>query len=130
MVAVNQPLNDSMAAHVADIEAQLHALDEAFASGESAIIEQQVALLQRSLADSLVSFRKAEHAGIDPISPELRARLTLAQSRVQAQQVAVHRAVASIDRTLGVLFPGEQGVSPSYGNMSQTPVAKALKAYR
>lgn len=122
-------MNDSMTAHVADIESRLHALDEAFASGDSAAIEAQVQHLQRSLAESLVAFRQAERAGLDPLPPELRARLKLAQSRVQAQQVAVHRATSSIDRTLDVLLPREQAVA-TYGDLAQSPAAKALKAYR
>ncbi|MFT3856282.1 MAG: hypothetical protein QM742_01795 [Aquabacterium sp.] len=123
-------LNDSMSAHVADIESHLHALEQAFASGDSVSIEAQVQQLQRSLADSLVAFRQAEHAGIDPLSPELRSRLKLAQARVQAQQVAVHRAAASIDRTLGVLLPRDQEAAPTYGGLAHSPAAKAIKAYR
>jgi hypothetical protein len=121
-----------MTVHVADIEAHLHVLETAFASGDSQAIELQSQQLQRSLANSLVAFRKAEQAGIDPISAELRARLKLAQSRIQAQQVAVHRASASIDRTLAVLFPQHED-SPAAGAVAQGPasVAKALKnAYR
>lgn len=121
-----------MAAHVADIEAHLHVLETAFATGDSQAIEQQCQRLQRSLAESLVAFRKAEQAGIDPLSADLRARLQLAQTRVQAQQVAVHRASASIDRTLGVLFP-QQDAAPVSTGTTQGPasVAKALKnAYR
>lgn len=126
------PLNDSMSAHVADIELHLHALDEAFASGEGTAIEQCVQHLQRSLADSLVAFRKAGHAGVDPLSAELRSRLKLAQARLQAQQLAVHRAATSIDRTLGVLLPRDaQDAGPTYGTLAQSPAAKALKnAYR
>lgn len=130
IASVTDPTNDSMTAHIADIESRLHALEQAFASGDSAAIEQQVLPLQRSLADSLVAFRKAEHAGVDPLSPELRARLKLAQSRVQAHQVAVHRAASSIDRTLGVLFGRDDQPAPTYGDLAQTPAAKAIKAYR
>lgn len=128
--SVDASLNDAMATQVAGIESCLRALDEAFASGDGATIEQQVQGLQRCLADSLVVFRRAEHAGLTPLSSELRARLTLAQSRVQAQQVAVHRAAASIDRTLGVLLPRDQTAAPTYGDLAQTPAAKAIKAYR
>jgi len=122
-----------MAAHVADIEAHLHVLETAFASGDSQAIEQQCQRLQRSLADSLVAFRKAEQAGLVPLSDDLRARLKLAQSRVQAQQLAVHRGAASIDRTLDVLFPQQAeaaaGVTP--GAQGPASVTQALKnAYR
>jgi hypothetical protein len=121
-----------MAAHVADIEAHLHVLETAFASGDSQVIEQQCQALQRSLADSLVAFRKAEQSGVDPLSADLRARLQLAQTRVQAQQVAVHRASTSIDRTLSVLFPQQEEASVGVtGTQGPPSVAKALKnAYR
>jgi hypothetical protein len=117
-----------MAAHVADIEAHLHVLESAFASDDSAAIERQCLSLQRSLAASLVAFRRAEHEGVDPLSPELRARLKLAQARIQAHQLAVHRAASSIDRTLGVLF-GRDDLSTS-SQPAQSVAAKVLNAYR
>lgn len=119
---------DLMAARVAEIEQCLHGLDEAFVSSDMQRIEHQCQALQRSLADSLVVFRQAEHAGLVPLSLDLIQRLKLAQARVVAQSAAVHRAQASIDRTLDVLFPGE---APStYGKLGQSPAAKALSAYR
>lgn len=117
-----------MSAHVADIEAHLAELDAVFASGDVPAMAQQCLQLQRSLADSLVAFRQAEHAGLSPLSPDLRSRLTLAQARVMAQQGAVHRAHATIDRTLGVLLPREE--TSTYGSLAQSPAAKALGAYR
>lgn len=121
-------VNASMLAHVADIEARLADLDAVFASGDVPAMEQQCLQLQRSLADSLVAFRRAEQAGMSPLSTGLRARLKLAQARVLAQQGAVHRAHTTIDRTLGVLFARED--SSTYGNLGQSPAAKALSAYR
>lgn len=123
-----EEVSAEMAAHVADIEQRLSELDKAFASGDSELIAQQSLHLQRGLAESLVAFRKAEQAGLKPLTDELRSRLKLAQTRVLAQQAAVNRANASIDRTLGVLFPREE--SSTYGNLAQTPVSKALNAYR
>lgn len=117
-----------MAAHVAVIEQRLSDLDKAFAAGDSEQIAQQSLQLQRGLAESLVAFRKAEQAGLTPLTDELRSRLKLAQTRVLAQQAAVNRANASIDRTLGVLFPREE--SSTYGNLAPNPAAKALNAYR
>lgn len=119
---------EPMSAHLADIEGRLAELEAAFASGDSQEIEQQSLQLQRSLADSLAAFRKAEQSGIGSLPTDLVNRLKLAQARIQAQQVAVHRAVGSIDRTLNVLFSGED--TGTYGNLGHTPVAKALKAYR
>ena len=118
----------SMSAHVADVEDHLSALEAAFASGDAQAIEQQSLHLQRSLADSLAAFRQAEHNGVHPLPADLLQRLKLAQARIQAQQVAVHRASASIDRTLGVLFPREE--NSTYGDLGQSPITKALKAYR
>lgn len=118
-----------MSARVADIERCLSALEVAFASGEGPLIDQQCQMLQRSLAESLAVFRQAEQAGIKPLRAEVLARLKLAQARVQAQQVAVHRAHASIDRTLSVLLP-RQEQHATYGSLSHSPAAKALNAYR
>ena len=118
----------SLSAHVVDIESQLAALEAAFASGDAHAIEQKSLQLQHSLADSLSSFRGVEHKGAHPLPTELLHRLKLAQTRIQAHQVSVHRALASIERTLGVLFPREE--SSTYGDLGQSPISKALKAYR
>jgi hypothetical protein len=118
----------SMSAHVADLERCLLALDAAFASGNGDQIDLHCQQLQRSLADSLVAFRHAEHAGLRALSPELQGRLMLAQARVLAQQAAVHRARGSIERTLGVLLQREE--SATYSGLAQSPAAKALNAYR
>jgi len=119
---------EPMSAHLADIEHHLGLLDAAFISGDAHAIEQQSLQLQRSLADSLVAFRQAEHRGTRSLPGELLQRLKLAQARIQAQQVAVHRATASIDRTLNVLFPREE--NSTYGALGQSPIVKALNAYR
>ncbi len=118
----------SMSAHVAEIEGQLVVLEAAFASGDGLTIEQQCLQLQRSLADSLVAFRKAEQQGIDPLSADLRQRLKLAQARIHAQQLAVSRANTSIDRTMRVLFPTED--SSTYGALGHGSSNKVAKAYR
>ncbi|MBI5924411.1 MAG: hypothetical protein HY836_02320 [Aquabacterium sp.] len=123
-----EDVSAEMGAHVAGIEARLSELDKAFATGDGDAIAQQSQQLQRTLAESLVAFRKAEQAGLQPLDGELRSRLKLAQARLLAQQAAVHRANASIDRTLKVLFPTEE--SSTYGNLGQSPIAKALNAYR
>lgn len=123
-----EQVSAEMAVHVADIEQRLSELDKAFASGDSEQIALHALHLQRGLAESLVAFRKAEQAGLKPLTDDLRSRLKLAQTRVLAQQAAVNRANAAIDRTLSVLFPREE--SSTYGNLAQTPVSKALNAYR
>lgn len=121
-------LMDWVSARVADVEDHLTSLEAAFASGDAHAIEQQSLALQRSLADSLAAFRKAEDSGVHPLQADLFRRLKLAQARIQAQQVAVHRATASIDRTLNILFPREE--NSTYGSLGQSPIAKALNAYR
>jgi hypothetical protein len=122
-----------MAAQVAAIEQQLSALDKAFATGDGDIIAQQSQALHRNLAESIVVFRRAEQAGLAPLSDALRSRLKLAQTRIQAQQAAVHRAQASIDRTLDVLLVQEDSGAGTYGKLGpgQVPTAQALRnAYR
>jgi hypothetical protein len=121
-------VSEQMGAHVAAIEARLSELDKAFALGDAETIAQQSQELQRDLTQSLVAFRQAEHAGLPPLSDALRSCLKLAQTRLLAQQAAVHRANASIDRTLKVLFPSEE--SSTYGSLGPSPIAKALNAYR
>lgn len=117
-----------MSAHVAGIEACLSELDAAFASGDPQWVERQCQQLQSSLADSVVVFRRAVQAGQHPLSDDLKLRLTWAQARVLAQQGAVHRAHACVDRTLGALLPREG--SATYGNLGLSPAAKAVNAYR
>jgi len=127
-VSTGKDVSAEMAARVADIEQRLSELDKAFASGDGEQIAYQSLHLQRGLAESLVAFRKAEQAGLVSLTNDLRLRLKLAQTRVLAQQAAVNRAHASIDRTLNVLFTREE--SSTYGNLAQTPASKALNAYR
>ena len=128
IIATAEDVKAAMSAHVADIEVRLAELDAAFASGDAPTMTQQCLQLQRSLAESLVAFRQAEQVGLSPLTASLRSRLTLAQARVLAQQGAVHRAHASIDRTLSVLLPREE--CSTYGNLGASPAAKALSAYR
>ena len=117
-----------MSAHVASIERCLAALDAALAAGQGEQIDQQCQLLQASLAHSLAAFTHARHLGLTPLTPDLTARLQLAQARATAQQTAVHVARGSIERTLSVLLPREE--SATYSALSATPAAKALNAYR
>lgn len=126
---VSAEMAAQMAVHVAAIEQRLSELDKAFASGDGDVIARQAQQLQMSLAESLVSFRKAGQAGLNPLTEALRSRLKLAQSRVLAQQAAVHRANAAFERTLNVLLPREDNNSATYGKLGQSPVAKALNAY-
>ncbi|MDE2592709.1 MAG: hypothetical protein KGL57_00615 [Burkholderiales bacterium] len=117
-----------LSAHVSDIEQCLSALDAALVSGESAAIEEVGQRLQRSLADSLAAFRHATHEGKTPLSPELKQRLMLAQSRITAQQALVHRSGAAIERTLNILLPREE--SPTYGAPGQGPAGRVANAYK
>lgn len=117
-----------LSAHVADIEQCLSALDAALVAGDTHAIEQVGQQLQRSLADSLAAFRHATHEGKVALSPELRQRLVLAQSRITAQQALVHRSGAAIERTLNILLPREE--APTYGALGQGPANRAANAYR
>lgn len=120
-------LSEQLNAGLARMELGLDELDAALASGEADRIEAQGQALQRALSDGLGLFQQA---GSQAMTPDLRQRLQLAQARVQAQQSAVHRVLASTGRTLGVLFPPSE--SDTYdGALGQNPAARALgKAYR
>lgn len=117
-----------LSAHVSDIEQCLSALDAALVAADTVAIEKVGQQLQRSLADSLAAFRHATHEGKVPISPELRQRLVLAQTRITAQQALVHRSGAAIERTLNILLPKED--SPTYGAPGLSPAGRMANAYR
>lgn len=118
-----------LSTRVADIEACLSDLDLALASGDAPRIEAQSGRLQRTLADALDAFRQAMQSGREPLTPALRRRLSQAQTRTQALQGGVHQASASVDRTLGMLFPQDE--QATYGALGHSPAARALnKAYR
>lgn len=118
--------------HVGDIEACLHDLDEALRTHDAPGMEKASQALHQTLAAAMAAFRHAQHLGNEPISGELRQRLTLAQTRVSALQSAVHRASTSLQRTLGVLLPQKaQAEGEAYASLGQRrPVLSALgKAY-
>jgi hypothetical protein len=91
-------------AHVQAIETRLDALETALRGSDTRAMDDACGALQRELAEAMAAFHHATSVGIKPLSPELLQRLILAQARVTALQPVVHRAVASIDRTLGVLL--------------------------
>jgi hypothetical protein len=91
-------------AHVQAIETRLDALETALQGSDTRAMDEACGALQRELAEAMAAFHHATSMGIKPLSPELLRRLILAQARVTALQPVVHRAVASIDRTLGVLL--------------------------
>jgi CHASE3 domain sensor protein len=131
MAAVSLP-DDAQAlisVRVAGIEASLTLMDEAFASGEPQQVDAASAALQRSLAEALEAFQQMGNRQQDALTPALRTRLQHAQAHAQAQQLAVHRASGYVQRTLGVLFPGD--IAPAtYGVLGHNPTARALAAYR
>ena len=106
MAHVVLPEHD-LAPQVAAIERHLLAPDAALGAQDRAGMEACSAELHRTLADALAVFRHAVQAGVQPLSPELRQKLLLAQARVTGQQSSVHRAASSIERTLGLLLPPE-----------------------
>jgi hypothetical protein len=93
--------------HVQGIEAHLIDLDAHLRTQNLLAIEEASASLHKALADALVAFRHAQQQGQVPLSAELRGRLMLAQARVTGLQQSVHRASASLQRTLGVLLVQE-----------------------
>lgn len=118
----------AVSAHLADIEACLAELDAALASGDTQRIDVHAQQLQGSLSQSLPVMR-ALGGEPETLPPELQQRLHLMRARCQQQQLAVHRATSSFERTLGVLFPGGSAVFGG-GQAGQTAAARALSAYR
>lgn len=108
---------DPWSSHAEALEGRLQALDEALRAQDPAGLESASQALHKCLADALVAFHQAKKAGAQPLSPAMRQKLMLAQTRVTGLQATVHRAGASMSRTLNVLFPEEsgQGVGATYG---------------
>lgn len=115
--------------HVQDIEDHLQKLDEALRGDQPLAIDAASQSLHKALADAVVAVRHARQAGRRDALPEaLRQKLMLAQSRVAALQTSVHRAGASIERTLGILMPPVDGAG-SYAALGAKPAnAAALNA--
>ena len=121
---------DAVLVHLGEIESRLGALDAALASGDAERIELQAQALQLGLAQGLAAFRQAAASGL-ALSTDLQHRLTLARTRCLHQQQAVQRASASLGRTLGVLFPSQDGTQgATYGVPGQGLGARAMGAYR
>jgi len=98
-------LHPEVRAHVEAIEARLVELDDALAQPDPLRLEACAQDLHRTLADSLSAFRHASATGADPMSADLRHRLSLAQTRVIQLQQNLHYATHAISRTLDVLLP-------------------------
>jgi hypothetical protein len=115
--------------HVQDIEDCLQRLDEALRGDQPLAIDAASQGLHKALADAVVAVRHARQAGQqEPLPDALRRKLMLAQSRVAALQTSVHRAGASIERTLGILMPPADGAG-TYGALGAKPsTAAALNA--
>lgn len=119
------------AGQVQAIEDRLLELDEALRGQDAARIDEATLALQKGLADALAAFRSARQAGQDPLTPDLRQKLSLAQIRLTTLQTSVHLASASMRRTLDVLFPpGADGVPVATSSAPRTVAAAALNAYR
>jgi hypothetical protein len=91
-------------AHVQAIESRLAALDAALRATDPLAMDAACAALQKELAEAMAAFHHATAEGRNPLTPELVQRLKLAQIRVTDLQPVLHRAIGSIDRTLGVLL--------------------------
>ena len=106
---------DPWSNHAEALESRLQALDEALRAGNPVELESASQALHKCLADALAAFHQAKKTGAQPLSPLLRQKLVLAQTRVSGLQATVHRAGSSMSRTLSVLFPEEQGQGATYG---------------
>ena len=122
--------SDAVLTHLGEIESRLGELDAALASGDADRIELQSQVLQVCLAQGLSTFRQAAASGL-ALPAELQQRLVLARTRCLQQQQAVQLGAASLGRTLGVLFPNQDGTQgATYGVPGQGPGARAMSAYR
>ncbi|MDE2400266.1 MAG: hypothetical protein KGL90_01185 [Burkholderiales bacterium] len=127
MVSASPDLLD-LTPKVLAIEQYLGALDAALVSQDPAAVEVATGSLHRALADAMAAFRHAVQAGHDPLTPELRQKLLLAQARVSGQQATAARAVGSIERTLKVLLPQETE-SSTYSDLAAKAGPQGLKGY-
>jgi hypothetical protein len=123
---------DPWSSHALALEGHLQALDEALRSQDPARLETASQALHRCLADALAAFHQAKKSGLQPLSPLMRQKLMLAQTRVTGLQTTVHRASASLSRTLSVLFPEDAGQAATYGALqpSNGPSAAMRAAYK
>jgi hypothetical protein len=103
MTEMAQELLD-VPAHVQAIETRLAALDTALRASDPLAMDAACAALQKELAEAMAAFHHAAAEGRNPLTPELVQRLRLAQIRVTDLQPVLHRAIGSIDRTLGVML--------------------------
>lgn len=113
------PAAPDLMSQVSAIERHLAALDAALVAQDSRAVEAGSADLHRALVEALAQFRQAAQAGQDPLTPQLRQKLVLAQLRVAGQQRTAARAMGSIERTLKVLLPQE--AETTYSALAQRP---------
>ena len=131
-LTANSVATNDLTPHVQGIEAQLLALDDALARQDTALVDGTTLLLHKALADAMHAFRDAQAKGAEPLSPELRRRLLLAQARVTQLQQVLHTATSSLERSLQALLPPEAAAVPADRSSTgpQTPVSRDLNAYR
>jgi hypothetical protein len=128
--AVNATVNAQMATCVAEIEHALQQLDDALCGEAFDAIDVASQGLQRSLGEAVNTLGRSRQPGQAAVlSADVLRRLGLARQRANLQQAAVQRTLGSLERTLHVLLPREDGAA-TYGALGQSPVAKALSAYR
>lgn len=122
---------DPWSSHAEALEGRLKALDEALRSQNPAQLDNASQALHKCLADALAAFHQAKKTGLQPLSPAMRQKLMLAQTRVTGLQATVHHAGASMSRTLNVLFPEEPGQgAATYGTLqpSASGAGAAMRA--
>lgn len=130
--AISHDPKDPWSSHAQALEERLQALDEALRAQDPAGLEAASQNLHRCLADALAAFHQTKKTGLQPLSPLMRQKLMLAQTRVTGLQATVHRAGSSMSRTLSVLFPEEAGQVATYGALQSAsgPGAAMRAAYK
>lgn len=127
--AVSHDPKDPWSSHALALEGRLQALDEALRAQDAAALDAASQALHKCLAEALAAFHQAKRSGGQPLSPLMRQKLMLAQTRVSGLQLTVHRAAASMSRTLSVLFPEEPGQQATYGGLQPaTGAGAAMRA--
>jgi len=90
--------------HLAQIESRLEVLEGCLREQDAHGMDAAAQALHQALAAAVAACQMATHQGHPPLSIELKHRIALAQTRVNGLQLSVHRASASLQRTLGVLL--------------------------
>lgn len=89
---------------LARIESRLDVLEQCLRAQDAHGMDAAAQALHEALALSVSACQWATYQGHPPLATDLKQRIALAQTRVNGLQLSVHRASASLQRTLGVLL--------------------------